>query len=449
MSEADLDSALETAKQLVAVVMSWTHLLSKHPSLHLPPDVHEAFCDVCVAAASVGNSAQKRAIFQFSMTMCRGSQSRCSYQRPEHLRLALAHLESCIWRNEAKRPLDENEVRRPLDENLDESDKIIEAAIATTSGLDKTKGLARLPLARLYFSKAENLMLQKKPGEACGKIEEVAKSLPSVESLSMVQLRIHFEMSTLFGRLYRYDGRFAEAEEVLRLALGFSERLAIAGHTIRRNLADVYCERGKFNEVVGLIKPTVEDIKERGKQKTALMMSAPLADAYYQLGHSKSACALWTAIDDFFERNSAVGNTEELTHLRAHLNLLYVEVRNLNYDGAIDRAERCLRTISDSSSFRPDNHYKGTVLRVKAACSSLKAVCLSRKALEDVDEANRCQKGPYYFIPLHGTVRYDDFSKFTQQAQLAELQKLNREGGPEENAAFVEELLAAVIGTVA
>lgn len=298
---------------------------------------------------------------------------------PSHLGLALAHRKSRVLRARG---------------DYHEADSLVKSTLVK----HQASGDIRTHCYRGYLllSLAENQILHEDFNSASAYTQQWEANGNSLLEIYTVWMKV-----AMIGRIFRYQGRFSEAAEVLQICLKPVSEMARTH--VMHQIADTYCELGCTTEVKELLKEDIQSLQRNdgsiSKSLRSLML--PMAEANLVEGNLKEARRLFEQVCDAIHQLERQEISDQLAHIRAMLGLVRLEIREESWEAAQAMIHRASVMILRYPTFTPTSFYTGVLVLfsglVHARLGQVGA------GVQAIMSARNYDPGPRHFIPGIGT----------------------------------------------
>ena len=340
----------------------------------LPLPVRESLTQASLSASRIAGQPQSGVAVGVAMEMMKAG-------LPEYLQLAVLNKRSIILRSEGR---------------YNESDDLIQNALDRKIDPDVRFHCQR---GRLLLSQAENAILRKEFGNAIDYLEqwEISPHKQSHCEWQVVRLK-----NTVYGRIHRYQGHFADAHEYLIVCLRIVTTDSSHHHHLH-HLADVYCEMRRPDKVENLLRDHIGGFLQHRKFKSESLrrLLLPWAEASIQKHDFENAQLVLLHLDELYSGLAFRNISEQLGHVRSIFGLLRIRVYKSLWSEALRMSDKLSDLMEKYTSFSDGNYYKGLNFLFRSV------IHLERGELSDSRDmfsmAKSHDQGPRHFITGLGT----------------------------------------------
>ena len=314
---------------------------------------------------------------------------------PAHLSLTLAWTQSYLLREKCQ---------------YEESDRVSQAAIDAYAATDVRTACG---IGHLYLSKAENAILRNdlEGARRCADMFDLPTELTSQSDMTWHMARLKW---TVNARICRFSGQFEEAKRYLEICLKYCRNQdSTKAPYVLRLLADVFCELKCPETAEQLLKaPLEENPPCDGRMSTTCRrLTTSLANSIAQQGRFDEALTYVQDVEAHYDQQQASNPTNELEHFYTKTMHMIIAFHMANFDESLRVAGQALDLAERYRSFRPNNFYRGFVLRYRA-------MIRLQQANQDVTEAANCVAQPRHYLAGMGTYELEKMDR-EEKAQLA------------------------------
>jgi tetratricopeptide (TPR) repeat protein len=169
------------------------------------------------------------------------------------------------------------------------------------------------------------------------------------------------------------------------------------------HLADLFCELELPGKAEELLKGGIEDLKNRGKQRSKAFrrLLLPWAEACIKQHRFEKAGTAFLQLSDIFDEMVGPNVSDQLDHARSILGLVRIAYHESRWPEALESSEKAFFLMQKYKPFSDGNFYIGVILLFRTVIHfELGQLLESRKAFA---RAKICDQGPRHFIPGMGT----------------------------------------------
>ena len=365
----------DTGRLLLPILdRCWKYVLEE-PGVCLSACVRESLVEATLAASKFDNGSY---VSRLEAVITHFQQE----SLPDHLLLAITSRQSVKLRSKGKH---------------DESDILIENILRKTTAQDVRHHCLH---GRLYLSLTENAILRKDFAKAAFHLDKWEAK--NNEEPSLFELQVIRQKNTALGRLWRYQGDFVLARQYLNTCLK-PVRPETSRYHVIHHLADIHCELEIPDAAAKLIEADIIELKvrKRLRSKAYRRLMLPLAESDIQRQRYAEAKATLLLLNNVFRELTNPNISDQLNHVRSELGLIRIAIAESNWQEALDCSEYALDLTQRYKTFSKGNFYIGVIYLFRALIYHELGRPL--QSGEASSRADRCDPGPWHFMPGIGT----------------------------------------------